>query len=64
MKQQERMLTLVCIKYTFIVLKPWSVILESKPPYFLQIQPCGNLLQKFFQQGVYDSSPFNFLFKL
>jgi hypothetical protein len=30
--------------------------LESKPPCFLQIQPCGSLLQKFFQQGVYDSS--------
>jgi hypothetical protein len=64
MKQQERMLTLVCKKYTFVALEPWSVTPKSKPPCFLQIQLCGTLLQKNFQQGVYDSSPLNLLFKL
>jgi hypothetical protein len=49
MKQQEIMLTYVCKKYTFVVLEPWSMTPESKPPCFLQIQPCGSLLQKFFQ---------------
>ncbi len=39
MKQQERMLILVCKKYTFIALEPWSVTPTSKPPCFFQIQP-------------------------
>jgi hypothetical protein len=39
MKQQERMLTLVCKKYTIVALEPWLVTPESKPPCFFQIQP-------------------------
>jgi len=47
--KQERMLILVCKKYTFVALEPWAVIPKSKAPCFLQIQPCGSLFQKFFQ---------------